>query len=148
MSKTIKASKLRFWWQFDSGIMLGNTSFGSPKIWVNECAFGMNEICQLILLFSLFLLLFMDSTTLFGTIHGSHCTVSANFYLYLQYFQQKVFSFSKISGFQTNPKCSNFIVICHMFGKISMRCVMRNTLFQFFFFFYFWCSVMQLFSQM
>ena len=59
---------------------------------------------QLILLFSLFLLLFMGSTALFSTIHESHCTISANFYLYLQYFQQKVFSFSKISGwisFQT-----------------------------------------------
>ena len=37
-------------------------------------------------------------------IHESHCTILANFYLYLQYFQQKVFSFSKISGSQTNPK--------------------------------------------
>ena len=49
-----------------------------------------------------FLLLFMDPNVLFVTIHKSHCTISANFYLYLQYFQQKVFSFSKISGFQTN----------------------------------------------
>ena len=55
------------------------------------------------LLFSLFLLLFMGSTELFGTIHGSHCTISTNFYLYLQYFQQKVFNFSKISD-QTYPK--------------------------------------------
>ena len=38
---------------------------------------------QLILLFSLFLLLFMNSTTFFGTIYGFHCTISANFYLYL-----------------------------------------------------------------
>ena len=38
----------------------------------------------------------------FGTIHGSHCTISANFYLYLQYFQQKNFSFSKISRSQTD----------------------------------------------
>ena len=45
-----------------------------------------------------------DSTALFGTIYGSHCTISANFYFYLQYFQQKVFSFNKISGSQTNPK--------------------------------------------
>ena len=48
----------------------------------------------------------MGLTTLFGTIHGSHCTISAKFYLYLQYFQQKVFNFSKISGSQTNPKCT------------------------------------------
>ena len=42
--------------------------------------------CQLILLFSLFLLLFMGSTILFCIIHGSHCTISANFYIYLHYF--------------------------------------------------------------
>ena len=52
---------------------------------------------QLILLFSLFLLLFMDPTALFDTIYGFHCTISTNFYLYLRYFQQKVFSSSKIS---------------------------------------------------
>ena len=49
---------------------------------------------QLILQFSLFLLLFIGPTTLFGTIYGSSCTISVNFYLYLQYFQQKVFSFT------------------------------------------------------
>ena len=58
--------------------------------------------CQLILLFSLFLLLFMGSTILFGTIHRSYCTISAN-YIYLRYSQQKVFSFSKINGSQTDP---------------------------------------------
>ena len=40
---------------------------------------------------------------IFGIIHGSHYTILANFYFYLQYFQQKVLSFSKISGFQTDP---------------------------------------------
>ena len=55
-------------------------------VWYIKCAFGMDEICQLILLFSLFLLLFMSPTTLFGIIHGSHYTISANFYFYLQYF--------------------------------------------------------------
>ena len=50
---------------------------------------------QLILLFNLFLLLFISSIALFGTIYGFHCTISVNFYLYLQYFQQKIFSFSK-----------------------------------------------------
>ena len=39
----------------------------------------MNEICQLILLFNLFLLLFMGPTVLFDNIHGSHYTISANF---------------------------------------------------------------------
>ena len=33
---------------------------------------------------------------LFGTIYKFHCTISANFYIYLQYFQQKFFSFNKI----------------------------------------------------
>ena len=42
----------------------------------------------------------MDSTTLFGTIHGSHYTILANFYLYLQYLQQKIFNFNKISQSQ------------------------------------------------
>ena len=64
---------------------------------------------QLILLFSLFLLLFINPIALFGIINRSHCTISANFYLYLQYFQQKVFSFSKISGPQTDPKLHNII---------------------------------------
>ena len=40
----------------------------------------------------------MGLTALFGTIHGSHCTISAEFYIYLQYSQQKIFNFSK----QTN----------------------------------------------
>ena len=33
----------------------------------------------------------------FGTIHESYYIISANFYLHLQYFQQKVFNFSKIN---------------------------------------------------
>ena len=49
----------------------------------------------------------MNSTTLFDTVHGSHCTISTNFYLYLQYFQQLVFNFSKISGIQIDPKYRN-----------------------------------------
>ena len=63
----------------------------------STCAFGSKFKSQLILLFSLFLLLFMGLIALFGTIYGSHYTISANFSLYLQYFQQKIFSFSKIS---------------------------------------------------
>ena len=35
----------------------------------------------------LFLLLFIGLTTLFDTIIRSHCTISANFYIYLQCFQ-------------------------------------------------------------
>ena len=45
--------------------------------------FGKKKFCQLILLFSLFLLLFMGFTELFDTIHESHYTILANFYLYL-----------------------------------------------------------------
>ena len=43
---------------------------------------------KIISLFSLFLLLFIGLTALFGTIYGPHYTISTNFYLYLQYFQQ------------------------------------------------------------
>ena len=55
------------------------------------------------LLFSLFLLLFMSLTILFGIIHKSYYTISTKIYLYLPYFQQKNFSFSKISRSQTDP---------------------------------------------
>ena len=51
-----------------------------------KCVFGFNLKNQLILLFSLFLLLFMSFTILFGTFYNFHYTISANFYFYLQYF--------------------------------------------------------------
>ena len=70
---------------------------------MSKYVFGKNYFCQLILLLSLFFILFMSPAAPFGTIYGSHCTISANFYFYLQYFQQKTFSFNKISGFQTDP---------------------------------------------
>ena len=70
--------------------------------------------CQLILLFNLFLLLFIGPTALFGTIHRSHCTISANYYLYLQFFQQKIFSFNKINGSQTDPK------FCHQMSTATI----------------------------
>ena len=54
-----------------------------------KCELGKNYFCQLILLFRLVLLLFMGSTTFFDMIHESHCTISANFYLNLQYFSKK-----------------------------------------------------------
>ena len=50
----------------------------------------------------------MGLIALFGTIYGSHCIILANFYFYLQYFQQKVFSFSKISESQTDPKYNKY----------------------------------------
>ena len=46
----------------------------------------------------------MGPTTLFGTIHEFYYTISTNFYLYLQYFQQIFFNFSKINGSQTDSK--------------------------------------------
>ena len=46
-----------------------------------QYAFGSKLKNQFILLFNLFLLLFMDSTTLFITIYEFHCTISTNFYL-------------------------------------------------------------------
>ena len=55
----------------------------------SKCPFNKNDFCQLILVFSLFLILFISPTVLFGTIYEFHYTISANFYLYLQYFQQK-----------------------------------------------------------
>ena len=33
------------------------------------------------------MVLFMDLTALFGIMRGPHCTISTNFYLYLQYFR-------------------------------------------------------------
>ena len=46
---------------------------------LNKCVFGYKLKSQPILLFSLFLLLFISLTTLFGTIHESYCTISSNF---------------------------------------------------------------------
>ena len=59
-----------------------------------KCSFAKDYFCQFILLFNLFLLLFMGSTTLFSTIHESYytistnihesyCIISTNFYFYL-----------------------------------------------------------------
>ena len=50
----------------------------------------------------------MNFTTLFGTIHESHYTILTNIYLYLQYFQQKNFNFSKINGPQTDLESNNY----------------------------------------
>ena len=65
------------------------------------CSFGSKLKSQLILLFSLFFLMFMDPTVLFYTIHKSYYTISINFYIYLPYFQQQ-----KIQ-FQQNKQISN-----------------------------------------
>ena len=75
--------------------------------------FGFKLKNLLILLFSLFLLLFMGPIALFGTIHKSHYTISVNFYLYLQYFQQKIFNFNKISESQIDPTHYIFLIHTH-----------------------------------
>ena len=80
---------------------------------------------------SLFLLLFMDFTALFGTIHESYYTISANFYLYLPYFQQKVCSFSKISVSQTDPPSPiSTLVLCtkELWSLLSTVRLPRNGL--------------------
>ena len=58
-----------------------------------KCVFGKNYFCQLILLFSLFLLLFMDSTILFDTIHKSHCIISITFLILFTVLLAKKFQF-------------------------------------------------------
>ena len=55
----------------------------------------------------------MGPIALFGIFYVSYCTISANFYLYLQYFLQKVFSFSKITKSQTDPKITKTKVSCN-----------------------------------
>ena len=55
----------------------------------------------------------MSLTALFGIIHTSYYTISANFYLYLQYFQQKNFNLSKISKSETDPT-STFSILFSM----------------------------------
>ena len=52
----------------------------------------------------------MVSIALFGTILGFHYIISAKFYFYLQYFQQKIFSFNKIS--ESHEALLAFFIIC------------------------------------
>ena len=75
----------------------------------SKCVFGYQLKSQLILLFSLFFLMFIDPTVLFDTIHRSYYTILVNFYIYLSYFQQKKFSFNKISKSQTLYEFENSI---------------------------------------
>ena len=72
----------------------------------------------------------MGPIVIFCIIHWFYCTISANFYLYLQYFQQKNFSFSKISKSQSEPKC--------VFGK-NYFC--QLILLFILFFYYSWVSL-------
>ena len=68
----------------------------SSKSHYIEYPFGKNDFCQLI-----FTIIDRSYCT-FDTIYGSNCTILTNFYIYLQYFQQKVFNFSKINESQTD----------------------------------------------
>ena len=64
----------------------------------------------------------MSLTVLFGTIHEVHYIISVNFYLYLQYFQQKVFNFNKINKFQKTLEpdiCADIMVGDEMRRGIS-----------------------------
>ena len=62
------------------------------------------------------MLLFIDLTVLFSIIHNPHYTISVNFYLYIQYFQQKKFQF------QQNKQISNEPLVMHdMLRKIKQN---------------------------
>ena len=74
-----------------------------------------------ILLFSLFLLLFIILIIHFNTIYGYHCIILNNFYLYLLYFQQKVFNFNQISRFQTGPNLNTRIKENLIFNFLSFH---------------------------
>ena len=95
-----------------------------------RCPFGKDYFCQLILLFSLFLLLFIGLIALFYNIYEYRCIISANFYLYLQYFQQKVFSFSKINESQTDPRCVikilRLLLLKNIFGNKKKKNYLPN----------------------
>ena len=72
---------------------------------------------------TLFLLLFMGPTALFCTIHGFHCTILTNVYFYLQYFQQKVFSFN----FQQNKRIPNRPYVLHLLNFDTANIVLFDT---------------------
>ena len=73
-------------------------------------AFGSSLKNWFILLFSLFSLIFIGTTVIFGTINESHCTILTNFYI--SYSQQKNFSFNKISGSQIQARLCNLSGTC------------------------------------
>ena len=57
-----------------------------------KCAFG-SKLKTSLFYYSAYFCYYLWVTVLFGTIYESHCTISVNVYLYLQYFQQKNFQF-------------------------------------------------------
>ena len=85
-----------------------DNSCESFYIALDDCAFGSKLKSQFIFA------TIHGPHALFGTIFEYHYTISVNVYLYLRYFQQKIFSFSKISGCQKDAKLSLFLthLIC------------------------------------
>ena len=71
------------------------SGFFYVQVFKFKCAFDMDYFCQLISLFSLFLLLFIGLTILFQLI----------FTFIYSIFSKKIFNFNKISGFQMDHKC-------------------------------------------
>ena len=51
-----------------------------------KLAFGLGLKIKIILLFSLFLLLFIDPNAIFGTIHRPHYTILTKIYFYFKHF--------------------------------------------------------------
>ena len=66
----------------------------------------------------------MGLTVLFDTIHESHYTISTNFYLYLQYFQQKVPKILQGSmvllSLAPSFKAQELLPLQHIYGTYSI----------------------------
>ena len=75
----------------------------------------------------------MGFAVLFDNILKFHCTISVNFYLYLQSFYLKFFDFSKISEIEMDSKFAIFLSQKKKF--VSGEKMNVNKLSQFFFFF-------------
>ena len=76
----------------------------------------------------------MGFAVLFDNILKFHCTISVNFYLYLQSFYLKNFYFSKISEIEMDSKFAIFLSQNKKF--VSGEKMNVNKLRQFFFFFF------------
>ena len=84
---------LVFYFVNKSRIIYFTTHYYGFFFLVIKCAFGIDESCQFILLFNLFLLLFMDHIILFQLI----------FTFIYSTFSKKILNFIKINKSQTNP---------------------------------------------
>ena len=101
-----------------------------------------DKFCQFILLFSLFLLLFIDPTAFFGIIHKSHYTISVNFLSLSTILLAKSFQFQQNMRIP-NPKHESWpltinyyylliLAACLLFTKVSITTTLvkdqlRNT---------------------